>query len=485
MLYKIYKAKYFPNISFLEATVPSHSSYAWRSITHGRELIKQGSRWRVGNGLLINIWADKWLPSDTNQKVLSPRTILPPEARVADLMEFSSFQPRWKTMLIDTIFYPFEALLIKAIPLSPRRHEDSLVWTRNRSGAFSVRSAYFLQMEIERKSTGNEASSSNPARLHSFWNGIWSAQVPPKIKTFIWRACNDSLPTRTKLFNKKVLHSFSCVLCYEEAKTCDHLFLECSFAQAVWLQSPLLNEYRLYPKMKFMDAMNAAIQKLSVVVFDTLCIACWMIWTCKNRVVFNNKAPCYHGLWNRADLYRMEYVEVQQKNMQDGSLKTARWIPPQSDGIYKLNVAFSQSKQSYSVGIGLIIQNNIGEVLAAACDKGVKELNPLCTAACVVRKALLFCQSTSFSTVEVECNFAELVDLLNSDRICSLEVAWILEDIAIIKDSFNFISFSGIPLRCNRAALALANAAKEKEEVIVWLEECPSFLFPIVQHDLH
>ena len=58
LLYKIYKAKYFPNISFLEATVPSHSSYAWRSITHGRELIKQRSRWRVGNGLLIKIWAD-------------------------------------------------------------------------------------------------------------------------------------------------------------------------------------------------------------------------------------------------------------------------------------------------------------------------------------------------------------------------------------------------------------------------------------------
>ena len=119
LLYKVYKAKYFPNNSFLEATIPSHSSYAWRSITHGRELIKQGSRWRVSNGSLINIWADRWLPSKANQKGPSPRTILPPEARVADLMEFSSFQPRWKTMLIDTIFYPFEASIIKAIPLSP------------------------------------------------------------------------------------------------------------------------------------------------------------------------------------------------------------------------------------------------------------------------------------------------------------------------------------------------------------------------------
>ena len=87
--------------------------------------------------------------------------------------------------------------------------------------------------------------------------------------------------------------------------------------------------------------------------------------------------------------------------------------------------------------------------------------------------------------MQVECNFAELVDLLNSDRICSLEVTWILEDISIIKDSLVLISFSSIHLHCNCAALALANGTKVKEDVIIWLEKCPSFLFLIVQSDLH
>lgn len=100
------------------------------------------------------------------------------------------------------------------------------------------------------------------------------------------------------------------MLCNEEAETYDHLFLECSFAQAVWLQSLLLNGYRLYPKMKFIDAINAALKKLSASFFDTLCIACWMIWKCKNRAVFNNIAPSYHELWTRADLYKLEFVEV-------------------------------------------------------------------------------------------------------------------------------------------------------------------------------
>ena len=60
LLFKVYKAKYFQHTSFLEASVSNHFSFAWRSITRGRDLIIQGSRWRVGNGSLINIWTNKW-----------------------------------------------------------------------------------------------------------------------------------------------------------------------------------------------------------------------------------------------------------------------------------------------------------------------------------------------------------------------------------------------------------------------------------------
>ena len=245
LLFKVYKAKYFLHTSFLEASVPNHSSFAWRNITRGRDLLIQVSRWRLGNGSLINIWTDKWLPSETNQKVCSPRMVLPAEATVANLMDFSTPQSRWKDFLIDSIFFPFEASIIKTIPLSIRRPEDTLIWTKSRSRRFFVRSAYFLQLEIEKQSNASSASTSDHTKIHSFWKGIWSSTIPPKIKSFIWRACNDSLPTRTKLFDRKISNSFSCALCNDEAETNSHLFLECSFAQSVWLQTQFWNGLRL------------------------------------------------------------------------------------------------------------------------------------------------------------------------------------------------------------------------------------------------
>ena len=85
------------------------------------------------------------------------------------------------------------------------------------------------------------------------------------------------------------------------------------------------------------------------------------------------------------------------------------------------------------MGFGLIIRNNLGEVLVATCDRTKKKLNTLGIVACVMRKAQLFCQNISFSKVQLEYNFTELVDLLNSDRTCSLEVAWIFEDIQLLE----------------------------------------------------
>ena len=58
--------------------------------------------------------------------------------------------------------------------------------------------------------------------------------------------------------------------------------------------------------------------------------------------------------------------------------------------------------------------------------------------------------------------------------ICSLAVVWIFEVIVLIY-FFLFFFFFSISLRCNCATLALTSVAKENEEVIIWLKECPSF----------
>jgi len=62
LFFRVYKARYFPNVSFLKAELGSNSSYVWRSLLKAREIILAGAKWKVGSGTLINIMGHQWLP---------------------------------------------------------------------------------------------------------------------------------------------------------------------------------------------------------------------------------------------------------------------------------------------------------------------------------------------------------------------------------------------------------------------------------------
>jgi hypothetical protein len=60
---KVLKGRYFPNSSFWSASYTRTSSYTWRSIIFGKELLTQGLRWGVGTGSSIRILEDNWIPN--------------------------------------------------------------------------------------------------------------------------------------------------------------------------------------------------------------------------------------------------------------------------------------------------------------------------------------------------------------------------------------------------------------------------------------
>ena len=52
---RIFKARYFPNCSFLDSNVGYNLSFIWRGIWTARNLIKSGTRYHIGNGSSVRI----------------------------------------------------------------------------------------------------------------------------------------------------------------------------------------------------------------------------------------------------------------------------------------------------------------------------------------------------------------------------------------------------------------------------------------------
>ena len=71
---RVLKGRYFPMGDILNAKLGFSPSYSWRSIHNSLEIIRRGTRWRVGNRKQIHIWEDRWLltPSMHLQSYLSP-----------------------------------------------------------------------------------------------------------------------------------------------------------------------------------------------------------------------------------------------------------------------------------------------------------------------------------------------------------------------------------------------------------------------------
>lgn len=64
-------------------------------------MIERGAIWRVGDGLMIRIWSDKWLPLMNGHKVLSPPRVLHDEATVVELIDHE--RCCWKEDLVHML----------------------------------------------------------------------------------------------------------------------------------------------------------------------------------------------------------------------------------------------------------------------------------------------------------------------------------------------------------------------------------------------
>ncbi|KAL5543315.1 hypothetical protein UlMin_007099 [Ulmus minor] len=225
---KVLKACYYPNCSFLDANLGSCPSFSWRSICWGRDIIKMGSRWRVGSGDSISVINDKWIPNQTAFMLLDPPP-LPSDFRVSELRTPNG---SWDSDFVRNLFGAEVAHDILSIPVGSMDHEDILIWHHTRDGEYSVKSGYKSALTLV-----DNAECSKPLAIKNWWKSLWQLKIPPKIRNFAWRLCKGWLPSAAKLHGRGMNIDPSCYRCGFGRETIFHALWRCPAAKKYWKAS--------------------------------------------------------------------------------------------------------------------------------------------------------------------------------------------------------------------------------------------------------
>ena len=376
---RIFKARYFPNNSYLTATIGHNPSYVWRSILPARFIVRGGARWSIGSGNYIPILAEPWLLNGESIPGDIAGASFVRNMSINSLMDPTT--KRWNEHVVREVFSEDLAAKVLNTPLYEQVQHDKLIWKAEKSGRYSVRSAYKLCV--------------TESHLHvtGYWLGIWKLKVPPKIKNLMWRMCRGCLPTRVRLLDKGVQGPTQCVSCDSNHEDLNHIFFECPSAVQVWNMAGLWQSIRqaMAASPSVIDSIFSLLQSLSVTQSQRLAALFWSIWKRRNNSVWedvtDNCATVVERARSMTEEWKIANIPVvpDQTAVSAGSVTAAaaavpagsvsaqvRWQPPAS-GRLKCNIDAAFSAHRNRTGIGICLRDEEGVFVLAktVSDDGV------------------------------------------------------------------------------------------------------------------
>ncbi|VFQ72106.1 unnamed protein product [Cuscuta campestris] len=150
---QVFKARYFPKTSFLDAKLGHNPSYCWRSILAAQNLLSSGVRRRVGSGLNTTAWGSPWLLDDTNPCLETPITEATENMVVASFID--SNLGGWNISMLEMTLIPRDVHEVEAFQ---RGWTDAATSLKSGSSVVAVPGAVF-QPNTANATTGGEDRS--------------------------------------------------------------------------------------------------------------------------------------------------------------------------------------------------------------------------------------------------------------------------------------------------------------------------------------
>ncbi|KAK3222493.1 hypothetical protein Dsin_009518 [Dipteronia sinensis] len=364
----------------------------------------------------------------------------------------------WNTNLIMNNFLPEDAMSILQIPIGSGNHIDTHLWHYETSGNYSVRSGY------------------------------WKLNIPVKIKIFMWRACQDWIPTNFNITRRGVRSDGLCAACKTSMETTFHALWNCNRLKEIrkeWkLQTPSLG----MDTGNFFDYVFDYFSKISGDNKELFCVLLWRIWFRRNSFAHGSSPVDSSDMigWSKKFLEDYHAIDGKHGKMMNvaqvnNGLQTG-WSPPDKD-LYKTNCGIALDNSNRCVGMGIIIRNSAGEVMACCSQKVEANINKNIANLIAILRGFQFGIECGLNASKIESEDAIVVNWINQGVYRDSDFGTILSDIDAMRAVVSPISFCNIPSIVHRAALGLAKNALNINDDSFWMEDYPICISNIIEKD--
>ncbi|XP_074352984.1 uncharacterized protein LOC141692144 [Apium graveolens] len=367
----VMKAKYYPKTSLLDATAGANPSFVWRSIMESMEVLKAGTRRRIGNGKDTGVWDVPWLPDMINGCITTPRYEHLHEISVNNLMQEGGNQ--WDKDIVYDLFQSGDADLIKQIPLPIQDKNDSWLWILDEKGEYTVKSGYrWLQGEFEDVN-------------RCYWTKLRALNLLGKVTNFLWRVCRSCLPTASALILKRISIDIMCPWCHSKAETDGHVLFSCDFARTVWAIAGMGQVLQCSSYESAGIIIRRAFDTFSKEQCGLLGMVCWSLWRRRNKWVWIKANGSAFGVVSAAKHLLSDWRQAQMMSKGEEHVTATRhWEKP-------------------NAGCGAVVRDAQGQFRAAMNKKVAGKWSPREAEAIGFKEALswivnLRCENCVFET---------------------------------------------------------------------------------------
>ncbi|KAL6566692.1 hypothetical protein OROMI_015096 [Orobanche minor] len=453
LLAQILKARYFPNRSFRDAPIGYNPSYTWRSIVAGRELLKEGILWRIGNNSTINDWNEPWLPGCAGFRCSENWSSEAPDLTVGELMVEGG--GAWDIDYIRNPFSENNAKCILSIPIRNCSGADIWSWFYSKDGQYNVKSGYAPGLTIKNRFT---ASSSTTNGFRDIWRWIWNIDLPEKIKVFLWKCAKNILPVKANLTKRGVNVDPICPRCGENEETVQHALRDCPWSSFLWQISPLRFGGKLLQHGTHMTEWFSEVLKIqckdSKRLFGALL---WTLWGARNKLIFDRKVLPQNQCTLLATRVILERDATAIQQTEAAAIIPDIWEPPDVDWL-KIN-SDASLRSGCGTGVGAIIRDSRGEVLKVVSCLRLEEVNIAEAEALAVWEGVSMVKTWGCRKVVIEVDNAMVFNRLKKPRTEFTYLGSLITDILQDLSFFEEVSYSLVRRTANTAAHHLASFA--------------------------